>query len=96
MLVVRNRRQGVKEDNVMIILDDETLERINNGDPCDLPLRSIGIDSDLTIWVGRIDDAAMSKTKSQKEVIAHIFRNYEIKTEDHFEPYRIDSEAPND
>jgi len=77
----------------MIILDDETLERINNGDPCDLPLRSIGVDSDLTVWVGRIDDAAMSKTKNQKEVIDHIFRNYKIEKHDHFEPYQIDMEA---
>lgn len=77
----------------VIIVDEEMRRRIDNGDPFTLPLRSIGLDSDIEIVVGSAPAEVITKAKEANDIFKYVFRNYEIRPEDQHEPFLVISGA---
>jgi hypothetical protein len=75
---------------LVAVIDDEGLKRMEAGDPFTMPLRDIGLDSELELVIGRATDADMASFKDARSVLKHIARGYEKRPEDGFTPYKVE------
>lgn len=76
---------------IIIVIDDQSYERMDKGDPFTLRLQDIGINQlgTMELVIGRASDEFINSITNPQELLLHIFRNYEERVEDGFTPYRI-------
>jgi len=77
---------------IVVVIDDDSYERLQKGDPFTLPFDSIKLDSvkGMELVIGRASTEAMSKIKEPLDLIKHIFRGFELKPEDGYKPIKVD------
>jgi hypothetical protein len=63
-------------DKLLIVLDEDLIERAKNGDPFTFDLRELGFKEEIHLAIGWVDPKA--EFKGKEEFLRHIFRGYKV------------------
>lgn len=77
---------------LIVVIDEESQQRMEKGDPFTLPLRSVGVPVDLELVIGTAPTSVIHDAKSAMEIISYVVRGYEKRPEDNYDPFKVEFE----